>query len=337
MSVLSVAVAGLGRIGRLHAQILASLTTRSRLAAVMDVLEPLARELGERLGVPWYTDYARMLEDKSIDAVVIASPTFLHHELITQALEAGVHVMVEKPLTPTLEEARDVVERVRARGLKLQVGYMRRFDHAFKRAREAIGRGDIGKPLSFIAIARDPTPPTGWAVDPARSGGIFLDMLSHDTDMARWLMGREPTRVYARGAAVMVEHIRSSGDLDFAEIIMDFEEGGYGYIQGVRRNASGYDLRVEVYGTEGTVYVDNSIDNTSAVATSTGIVFQGVSWFDKRFLHAYVEELEALARAVEEDTRTPVDEVDGYRAVAIGEACWRSLRQSKPVRVEYEY
>ena len=336
MELLRVAVAGLGRIGRLHAQLLHSFTQRSRLVAVMDVIEELARSVGERLGVPWYTDFSRMLDRREIDAVVIATPTFLHREMTAAALEAGVHVLVEKPLAQNTSEARDIVERSRSSGLKLQVGYMRRFDEAFRRAKRAVEEGVVGKPLSYVAIARDPAPPKGWVVDPSKSGGIFMDMLSHDTDMARWLMGDEVARVFARGSAGLVEHIREAGDLDFAEVLLEFREGAYGFVQGIRVNPPGYDLRTEVYGTKGTVYVDNRIDNTSALATSGGIVFTGVSWFEKRFLHAYIEELDAFAESIQEDKKPPVDAVDGYRVVAIGEACWESLRRKKPVDVAYE-
>ena len=336
-SPLRIAVAGLGRIGRLHAELLASRTSRARLAAVMDVIEELARPSGERLGVPWYTDYTRLLENRELDAVVIATPTFLHRDMILQALEAGLHVMVEKPLTVTSKEAEEVVNKVRSKGLKLQVGYMRRFDPSYEKARKAIEEGRVGKPLSYVAIARDPQPPGGWAVDPSKSGGIVLDMLSHDTDMARWLRGAEGVEVSARGEALMFDHIRKAGDLDFAEVLLRFDNGAYGFIQGVRKSAFGYDLRTEVYGTEGTVYVETRVDNTLAIATREGVSFQGLAWFEQRFLQAYVRELEAFAESIAEDKKPPISEVDGYRAVKIGEACWQSHRENKPVRIEYDF
>ncbi|MEB3859695.1 MAG: Gfo/Idh/MocA family oxidoreductase, partial [Desulfurococcales archaeon] len=168
------------------------------------------------------------------------------------------------------------------------------------------------------------------------SGGIFLDMLSHDVDMARWLMGDEVKRVYARGGNYLVEDIRETGDLDFAEILIEFSRGEKGFIQGARRNAFGYDLRTEVYGTKGTVYVDTRLDPALALASREGIRYRGVSWFEKRFYEAYVAEIESFAEAITEDKKPLIDGVDGYRAVKIAEACWESHRKGEPVNVDYE-
>nr|MEB3860011.1 Gfo/Idh/MocA family oxidoreductase [Desulfurococcales archaeon] len=159
MGRIGMAVAGLGRIGRIHAEIIAYRTEGARLVAVMDVVEGLARSVGERLGVKWYTDYSRLLEDPDVEAVVIATPTFMHAPMAGEALKSGKHVLVEKPLTVASREAAELVALSRGRGLKLQVGYMRRFDEYYSRAKKAIDGGEIGDPISYIAIARDPEPP----------------------------------------------------------------------------------------------------------------------------------------------------------------------------------
>lgn len=336
MERVGMAVVGLGRIGRIHAEIAAYRVERVRLVAVMDVVEGLARSTGERLGVKWYTDYSKILEDDEVDAVIISTPTFMHAKMASEALDSGKHVMVEKPLTVRSSESRDLVLKASSKGLKLQVGYMRRFDEYYSRAKASIESGEIGDPVSYVAIARDPEPPKGWVVEPAKSGGIFLDMLSHDIDMARWLVGDEITWVYASGGNYLVDYIRESGDLDFAEIMVRFSRGGRGFIQGARRNAFGYDLRTEVYGTRGTVYVDTRVDNTLATGTSEGIKYRGIPWFEKRFYDAYVAELESFAKAIIEDKKPPIDGVDGYRAVKVAEACWESYKKEKPITIEYE-
>jgi len=331
--VLSFGVAGLGRIGRLHAEIIRYKLGKARLVAVNDVVEELARSIGERFGVKWYTDYDKMLSDPEIDAVVIATPTFLHKNMIIRALESGKHVFVEKPMTVRVDEAKDVIAKVEKTGLKLQVGYMRRFDYAYRRAKETIDSDGIGSPIAFIGIARDPCAPPGWAADPSKSGGIFLDMLSHDFDMARWLIGSEVVMVYVVGGNYIYEDIKAKGDLDVVSIAFRFDNGVQGLIHGARRSVFGYELRTEVYGSEGTVYVGSSSDNMYAHGTKTGIVYPGIEWFEKRFYEAYVEELGHFVESVLEDKQPLITALDGLRAVQIAEACWRSFREGKPINI----
>ena len=328
-------VAGLGRIGRLHAEILKVKVEGARLVAVNDVVEGLARSAGERLRVKWYTDYDKMLRDEEIDAVVIATPTYLHKDMIIRALEEGKHVFVEKPMTVTSSEASEVLRVVSKTGLKLQVGYMRRFDPSYASAKREVDSGRIGRVVAFISIARDPGAPPGWAADPSKSGGIFLDMLSHDFDLARWLVSDEVAEVYVVGGNYLYDEIRERGDLDVASIAFRFSGGAQGLIHGARKSVFGYELRTEVYGTEGTVYVGERFDNTLAIGSREGVTFRGVSWFEKRFYDAYVNELTDFVKAITEDRKPLVNEVDGYKVIRIAEACWESFRSGKPVTVSY--
>ncbi|RLG83308.1 MAG: hypothetical protein DRO39_08600 [Thermoprotei archaeon] len=326
-------VAGLGRIGRLHAEIARFRLEGARLVAVNDVIEGLAMSTGEKLGVKHYTEYDRMLRDPDVDAVIIATPTFLHREMVLRALEEGKHVFVEKPLAVTVGEALDIVGAARRSGLKVQVGYMRRFDYAYRRAKRTIESGGVGRPLVFIGIARDPTAPPGWAADPRRSGGIFLDMLSHDFDLARWLLGSEVEEVFVLGGSYIYEELREKGDLDVVSIVFRVGEA-QGYIHGARKNVFGYELRTEVYGTEGTVYVGVPEDPMFAHGTSQGVTRPGIGWFERRFYDAYVEELQSFVRSIAEDREPEVTVIAGARAVEIVEVCWRSFRVDRPVRVE---
>ncbi len=324
-------VAGLGRIGRLHADIIATKVENAELVAVMDIVEKLAMEVGEKYRVRWYTDYDRFLGDPDLDAVVIATPTFLHSEMIIRAVEKGKDVFTEKPLTVTSKEAEDVLKAVEKAGVKLQVGYMRRFDYAFKEAKRKIVGGEIGDPLVFLTIARDPGAPPGWAADPSKSGGIFLDMLSHDFDMARYLMSAEVTKVYVLGGAKLYDEIREKGDLDVVAINFEFSTGAYGMIHGSRKSVFGYDLRVEVMGSEGTVYVGTVHDPMFAYGGKEGVLFRGIQWFWSRFFDAYVEEMTEFVKAILEDQEPPVTGEDGKKVVDIAEACWKSWREGKPV------
>lgn len=334
MKPLGVAVAGLGRIGIVHAEILSYRVERARLVAVVDVVESLARSTGEKFKVKSYTDYDAVLKDPEVDAVFVTTPTHLHREMIIKALEAGKHVFTEKPITVTVEEALEVVRKAERQGLKLMVGYMRRFDDSYMEAKKRIAEGSIGRPVAFINIARDPGAPPGWAQDPRLSGGIFLDMLSHDFDMARFLLGSDVSRVYVSGSAVLYEEIKAKGDLDLVNVNFEFESGAYGVLHGSRKSVFGYDLRTEVLGTDGTIYVGSQTDPNFALGTKGGLTYRGVQWFWSRFYDAYVREDQAFINSVLRDETPPVTGIDGLRVVEIAEACWRSVREGRPVTVE---
>jgi inositol 2-dehydrogenase len=334
MKPLGIAVVGLGRIGKVHAEIIAMRLSNARLVAVADVIESLARSAGEQFKVKWYTDYDKLLRDEEVDAVFITTPTYLHKEMIVRAAEAGKHVFTEKPITVTREEAVEAVKAARKAGVKLMVGYMRRFDDAYSEAKRRIEQGAIGKPLVFVNVARDPGPPPGWAQDPKLSGGIFLDMLSHDFDMARFLISSEVKSVYVLGGAMLYEEIRQKGDLDVVTVNFEFESGAVGMLHGSRKSVFGYDLRTEVMGTEGTVYVGSHHDPNLALGTREGLTFKGVQWFWGRFYEAYVKEDQAFVDAVLGDKEPPITGVDGLRVVEIAEACWRSWREKRPLTVE---
>ncbi len=333
MGKVGVAVVGLGRIGRVHAEIFRTRVDGAELIAVVDVVEHLAREVGEALGVRWYTDCEDVLRDGDVDAVVICTPTYLHAEMISLAAEHGKHVMCEKPMAVRVGEAREALARVERAGVKLQVGYMRRFDRAYRAAKERIEGGEIGRPLTFIATSRDPAPPPGWVADPRLSGGLFLDLMSHDFDMARWLMGSEVRRVHVVGGALVYDSVRERGDLDTALVTLEFENGAIGAVHANRNAHYGYDIRTEVIGTEGVVAVGTHIDSSLHVAKRGGITFGGFPWFQERFYDAYLQEDRHFVRAILEDTEPLVGGVDGLRAVQIAEACWESFRSGGPREV----
>ncbi len=337
MRKIGVGVVGLGRIGKLHAEILKLKVNNAELVAVSDVVESIARDVGERLSVKWYTEYDKMLKDPKVDAVVICTPTFLHKDMIIRAAEEGKHVFVEKPLTVTTLEAKEVISVVKKYDIKLQVGYNRRFDYAYRKAKKDVDEGKIGKPIAFISIARDPGAPPGWAADPKLSGGIFLDMLSHDFDMARWIMSSEITEVYAIGGNYIFEEVRRKGDLDVVSIIFKLSNNAQGFIHGTRKFPYGYELRTEIYGDEGVVYIGSNIDNMYAKGTKSGLTYHGAPWFERRFYEAYINELNEFIKTILEDKEPPVTAIDGLRVIEIAEACWKSIREGKRVSVELSH
>ena len=330
---IGVGVVGLGRIGQLHAEIFNSKIPNAKLVAVSDVVENLVKSASEKFNVKGYLSYEEMLRDAEVDAVVICTPTFLHKDMIMLAAEYHKHILCEKPLTVTVKEAEEVLSKISNSNVILQVGYMRRFDYAYQEAKKKINAGDIGRPVAFIGIARDPAPPPGWAADPKLSGGIFLDMLSHDFDMARWLMDSEIKRVYVEGGAFIYEEIKEKGDLDVVTINFRFENGAVGFIHGSRKSAFGYDLRTEVLGTEGTVYIGYRQDPMFAIGVKQGLIYSGIKWFFKRFYDAYVEEDKHFIDCLINDKKPLITGEDGKKAVEIAEASWKSLKENKAINL----
>lgn len=333
MPKIGVGVVGLGRIGQLHAEIFNSKIPNAKLVAVSDVVENLVKSASEKFNVKGYLSYEEMLRDAEVDAVVICTPTFLHKDMIMLAAEYHKHILCEKPLTVTVKEAEEVLSKISNSNVILQVGYMRRFDYAYQEAKKKINAGDIGRPVAFIGIARDPAPPPGWAADPKLSGGIFLDMLSHDFDMARWLMDSEVKRVYVEGGAFIYEEIKEKGDLDVVTINFRFENGAVGFIHGSRKSAFGYDLRTEVLGTEGTVYIGYRQDPMFAIGVKQGLIYSGIKWFFKRFYDAYVEEDKHFIDCLINDKKPLITGEDGKKAVEIAEAAWKSLKENKAINL----
>ena len=333
MPKIGVGVVGLGRIGQLHAEIFNSKIPNAKLVAVSDVVENLVKSASEKFNVKGYLSYEEMLRDAEVDAVVICTPTFLHKDMIMLAAEYHKHILCEKPLTVTVKEAEEVLSKISNSNVILQVGYMRRFDYAYQEAKKKINAGDIGRPVAFIGIARDPAPPPGWAADPKLSGGIFLDMLSHDFDMARWLMNSEIKRVYVEGGAFIYEEIKEKGDLDVVTINFRFENGAVGFIHGSRKSAFGYDLRTEVLGTEGTVYIGYRQDPMFAIGVKQGLIYSGIKWFFKRFYDAYVEEDKHFIDCLINDKKPLITGEDGKKAVEIAEASWKSLKENKAINL----
>jgi len=332
---IGVGVVGLGRIGRVHTEIFASKIENAELVAVMDIVENVARSISEIFKVKYYTDYDKFLRDPNIDAVIICTPTYLHKDMIIKAAENKKHIMVEKPLAVTSSDAEECINKVQKYGVKLQVGYMRRFDYSYRRAKEKIEEGEIGKPVAFIGIARDPAPPPGWAADPKLSGGIFLDMLSHDFDIARWLMNSDIEEVYVQGKNVFYEEVKMKGDLDMVNIIFKFKNEAQGFIHGSRKSVFGYDLRTEILGTKGTIYIGNIKDDMFALGTHIGIAYYGISWFEKRFYDAFISEDADFINCIIEDKEPLVSGVDGLKVIKIAEACWKSYKLQKPIKIEY--
>jgi len=248
-----VGLVGLGRMGRFHAANLAGRVPGARLVRIVDAAEDVARETSGRLGgVKWSTRYDDLLEDLEVEAVVVASPTPLHAEMAEAAAAAGKHVFCEKPVSLELEPNYRVIEAVRAAGVKMQVGFHRRFDPDYRAAREKISAGHIGEVYLFRTSLRDMRSP---GFDYLKgSGGFFADVTVHDFDAARWLVG-EISEVTAVGAALSDPGFEEAGDIDNAVVTLRFASGALGVIDNSRVAGYGYECSSEIMGHRGTLRV----------------------------------------------------------------------------------
>ncbi len=328
---MNIGVIGAGRIGMVHAESLAHRGPGARLAAIADVDPDTARTAAERFGIPRaVSDHRAMLEDPAIAAVSICSSTDTHARLIIEAAESGKHIFCEKPIAHDLGEIDRALAAVDAAGVKLQIGFNRRFDANFQRVRQAIASGEIGEPSLLHIISRDPAPPPISYI--RVSGGMFLDMIIHDFDMARFLIGAEVAEVYAVAGVRVDPAIGEAGDVDTAIITLKFENGVLGVIDNSRRAAYGYDQRVEVLGSLGSASVGNNYPNAASISDAQSVRRDlPLNFFMDRYAESYTAELRAFVDAVRNDTPVPVSGRDGRIPVVMGLAATLSHREGRPV------
>lgn len=331
---LQIGIIGAGRIGRVHAESLAFRIPEAAPAAIADTNGVAAREVAERCGIPRVVAESKeILNDPAIDAVLICSPTETHADLIVGAARAGKHIFCEKPIDHSLSNIDRALQEVKKSGVKLQVGFNRRFDANFVRVREAIVHGEIGTPHLMHIISRDPGPPPISYIK--TSGGIFLDMTIHDFDMARFLAGDEVESIYAAGGVRVDPEIGKAGDLDTVVIVLQFKNGLIGTIDNSRKAAYGYDQRVEVMGSKGAIATGNCYPNQAILSTASAIQRDlPLNFFMDRYTESFVSELQAFVRAVAMDKPVPVNGTDGRIAVVMGLAARKSYEERRPVQIE---
>jgi len=331
--VLQLGLIGAGRIGRLHAENLARRIPSARLVVIADVVEDAARRLATELDVAdVVTDYRAILERSDVDAVLVASATDTHAHIIEEAAQAGKHVFCEKPIDLTLARIDGALQVVEQAGVKLQIGFNRRFDASYRRARQAVERGEVGEPWRIHLTSRDPSPPPLAYVKV--SGGLFLDMAIHDFDMARFLIGSEVDEVYASAGVLVDPAIGEAGDVDTAVTVLTFANGVIGTIDNCRGARYGYDQRAEILGSAGMVSTQNHYPNAAVVSDGTAVRRDlPLHFFLERYTQSYIDEVVAFVEAVEHDTTPPVGGDDGRMAVVLGLAAELSQREHRPVRV----
>lgn len=331
---LRIGIIGAGRIGKLHANNLVSRVKDAELVAISDVYEPAAKDLAEKLGVAnYYSDYHKILEDPTIDAVFICSSTDTHSPISIEAAQAGKHIFCEKPIDHDLDKIKKVLDEVKKAGVKYQVGFNRRFDRNFSHVHDVVKNGGIGDVQIVKVTSRDPeAPPLSYV---KVSGGIFVDMTIHDFDMVRYLSGSEVTEVSAFGACLVNPEIAKAGDVDTCIITLRFANGALGVIDNSRQAVYGYDQRIEVFGSKGCITADNETPNNTTYYTAGGVMKEKPLWFFlERYNDAFIAEENAFVEACLNNTDTAVGAFDGLQPVLIAIAAKESCEKGGiPVKV----
>lgn len=333
MKTLKIGIIGAGRIGRVHAASITNNVKNAEVVAISDVFVESAKKAAEEFGIPKYcADYKEILNDKSIDAVLICSPTPTHSPISIEAARAGKHIFCEKPVDLCLDNIREVKKVVEETGVKMQIGFNRRFDHNFRHINKLAKDGKLGNIQIVKITSRDPEPPSPEYA--ASSGGMFVDMTIHDFDMARYQTMSECVEVYAKGAVLVDPAIGKAGDIDTALITLTMANGALVNIDNCRKAVYGYDQRVEVFGSEGCAVASNDTDtnvsflNGDAVTSDKPLFF-----FLERYMQSFGDEMKMFVDACLEDKPVPVGIDDGFAPVAIAIAAKKSLDEGRPVKV----
>lgn len=331
MNKLKFAIAGLGRIGKIHLDNLLQMNN-VKVVAAMDPIED-SQDYARRKGIANVTaTYEAMLVSTDIDVVVICSPTETHADYVETAANMGKHIFCEKPLDLSLERVLQVLDVVENTGIKLMIGFNRRFDKEFKKVNALVSEGAIGKHHLVKITSRDPgAPPVSYI---EKSGGLFLDMTIHDFDMARYIVGKEVVEVYAKGAVLIDSAIGEAGDIDTAVVTLTYEDGTMAIIDNSREAAYGYDQRIEVFGSKGMVRSENNLHDSHQLFTSLGSQSSlPLHFFLERYAEAYKTEMIDYVRSLENNTLVPANGNDGLQSLKIGLAAIKSLQENKPIKL----
>ncbi|MBL4626566.1 MAG: inositol 2-dehydrogenase [Roseicyclus sp.] len=327
---LKVGLLGAGRIAGVHATAISS-HPGSALVAVSDFIPENAEKLATQYGCAARTT-DDIIADESINAVLIATSTDTHSDLIEAATAAGKAVLCEKPVDLSLERAQACLGSVSRTGKPVMIGFNRRFDPNFSALRTALEAGEIGRAELLSITSFDPAPPPISYIKV--SGGLFRDMMIHDFDMANFLMGGAPEAISAFGSSIVDPQIGAAGDVDTAVVTLTYGDGRIAVIKNSRRAVYGYDQRVEILGSEGLLQAQNMLENTVVKSTAAGVSSAKPTYFFlERYMPSYVTEWAAFVTAVETGAPLPVTLEDGVLALAMAEAATRSVAQCRPVKL----
>ena len=325
---LKIGLLGAGRIGQVHAAAI-SAHPDSVLAAVSDVYVPAAEALATLYDAAVKSS-DEIIADSAIDAVLVATSTDTHSDLIEAATRAGKAVLCEKPVDLSLARARVCLANAEQTGQPVMVGFNRRFDPNFALIKAGLAAGEIGKAELLSITSFDPAPPPVSYIKV--SGGLFRDMMIHDFDMANFIMGEAPVSISATGSCVVDPEIGAAGDIDTAIVTLTYADGKLAVIKNSRRAGYGYDQRLEVLGADGLLQANNMLESSVVKSTIDGVVSAKPTYFFlERYMPAYRAEWAAFVEAMQANNPMPVTLEDGVQALAMAEAAKQSLDTGKPV------
>ena len=329
---MKVALFGAGRIGKVHAASI-KMNPRSELVAVTDVMTEAAEALAREHGIA-ARSADDILADDGIDAILIASSTNTHADLIEAGVRAGKAIFCEKPIDLDLARALQIRRIAAGHDRPIMMGFNRRFDPNFAALKAALNAGEVGKGEMLSVTSYDPAPPPVSYIKV--SGGLYRDMTIHDFDMCAFLFGM-PQTVMAHGSCLVDSEIGEAGDIDTGVVVLTYADGRIATIRNSRRAPYGYDQRVEVLGAKGTLEVRNEVENTVVKTTEAGAVAgKPVYFFLERYMRAYAIEWSAFVEAVVDGKPVPATVQDGVNALALAEAANISLKEGRPVAVASE-
>ena len=331
MKKVNIAIFGVGRIGKIHLKNLLRFSGVN-VVAVADTHYPADEFKKEFKDVFFSSNPEEVLALPAVEAVLICTPTSSHAAMIELALQSGKHIFCEKPVDLSLERTKALVDMANQSGVKLMLGFNRRFDPDFLQARKSIQDGRIGDIQIIKITGRDPgLPPLDYIKN---SGGLFMDMAIHDFDMARYMMGKEVKEVYSRGLVLVDKQVGEVGDVDTALTTLVFEDGTYAVIDNSRKAVYGYDQRLEVFGNKGMIQVENNQHNRNVVFDAEGIHLSlPLDFFMDRYAASYLNEIQCFVDAISKDAPIPVSGDDGLKATIIAVAAKKSVLEGRPVAI----
>ncbi|HEX3813155.1 MAG TPA: Gfo/Idh/MocA family oxidoreductase [Mycobacteriales bacterium] len=329
-----IGLAGVGRIGAFHAETLARLPQVDELL-IADTDAVRARSVADKIGadkvgVRTAADISELL-GSALDGLVIAAATGAHAPLLIAAADAGIPAFCEKPVAPDVEGTLAVLDRVRSTGAAVHVGFQRRFDAGYRNARQALQEGRLGWVHTLRATTLDPAPPPAAYI--ATSGGMFRDCSVHDFDIIRWVTGREVVRVYATGSNRGAGFFAAADDVDTLAAVLTLDDDSLAVVSATRYNGAGYDVRLEVLGSQDSlsVGVDDRLPLHSAEPGAAQPIAVPYPNFMERFGQAYTDELTAFTELIASGGPSPCTVEDALEAFYVAEACERSRHERRPV------
>jgi len=335
MRKLGIGVVGVGEMGRRHAENLRRNVSNATLVAIADVSHDRARQAAGELEIDhFYGTIDAMLENKDVEAVLIATPDKFHASAVVAAARAGRDILCEKPLALTMADAKAALDAVAQAGVRLQMGFMRRYDPPYAAAMKRIEAGEIGTPVIFKSVGRDRDQPPIAAYESGVNGMIFYTNTIHDFDLARWLMRDEVVNVHSFTTSAIRPEVEKYGDVVASVVNLQYKKGAIGNVESYAQAVYGYDVRTEVIGSKGSILI-GSVEKTPAVfMTAGGGQTILADHFLSRFAEGYLEEVRDFVQTIL-DGRTPaISGQDGLKALAIAVAAEESYKQSKPVAPE---